>query len=207
MTQQCPSSTQINANQTSIGAECSVLFLTKEHISAGTASGGLFALHCPDLENYSHARAHKQPTLDAVAVGDGVVSVSADWIRFHNTGSVPKLTIPAAQVRHVHASLDCAHGSPAVTHSCKAGLPHKQAAGCLRVQLCCNNNSKHLVFMHTHDSPLSRACWRLMMFRGCLAPVRPGSKSAQIHPKGHQATRHRCCLFEWRPCMVSCQKA
>ena len=65
---------------------------------AGTAKGGLFALQCPDLQNYSHARAHKQPTLDAVATGQGIASASADWIRFHDTGSVPKLTIPAAQV-------------------------------------------------------------------------------------------------------------
>ena len=41
---------------------------------AGTASGGLFALQCPDLQNYSHARAHVQPTLDVMAVGEGVAS-------------------------------------------------------------------------------------------------------------------------------------
>ena len=70
---------------------------------AGTANGGLFALQCPDLQNYSHARAHKQPTLDVVATGEGIASASADWIRFHDTGSVPKVTIPAAQV----ADLTC----------------------------------------------------------------------------------------------------
>ena len=65
---------------------------------AGTASGGLFALQCPDLQNYSHARAHKQSTLDVVALGEGAVSASADWIRFHSTGSVPRLTVTAEEV-------------------------------------------------------------------------------------------------------------
>ena len=65
---------------------------------AGTANGGLFALQCPDLQNYSHARAHKQPTLDVVALGEGAVSASADWIRYHSTGSVPRLTVTAEEV-------------------------------------------------------------------------------------------------------------
>lgn len=47
-----------------------------------------------------------------MAVGDGIVSASADWIRFQNTGSVPKLTVPASQVGNVHPLLNCAHGSP-----------------------------------------------------------------------------------------------
>lgn len=66
---------------------------------AGTASGGLFTLQCPDLQNYSHARAHVQPTLDVMAVGEGVASASADWIRYHSVGSVPKMTVTAEQVR------------------------------------------------------------------------------------------------------------
>ncbi|CAL5225176.1 g7957 [Coccomyxa viridis] len=77
---------------------CTAFASEQELVWAGTASGGLFALQCPDLQNYSHAKAHRQPTLDAVAVGDGIVSASADWIRFQNTGSVPKLTVPASQV-------------------------------------------------------------------------------------------------------------
>ena len=69
-------------------------------------------MQCPDLQNYSHARAHRQPTLDAVAVGEGIVSASADWIRFQNTGSVPKLTVHAAQVRVIHALLRSALAHP-----------------------------------------------------------------------------------------------
>ena len=65
---------------------------------AGTANGGLFALQCPDLQNYSHARAHKQPTLDVVAHGEGALSASADWIRYHSTGSAPGLTVTAEEV-------------------------------------------------------------------------------------------------------------
>ncbi len=67
-------------------------------LHTGTASGGLFALQCPDLQNYSHARAHMQATLDVMAVGEGVASASADWIRYHDVGSVPKMTVTAGQV-------------------------------------------------------------------------------------------------------------
>ena len=76
-----------------------MVMLTSKQNYAGTASGGLFALQCPDLQNYSHARGHKHPTLDAVAVREGVVSASAALIRFHTVGSVPKLTITAKQVQ------------------------------------------------------------------------------------------------------------
>ena len=162
MTQQCPSNTQITAYFVTPSAPCGFPSFTYGHSSAGTASGGLFALQCPDLQNYSHARAHKQPTLDAVAVGDGIVSVSADWIRFHNTGCVPKLTIPVVQVGNVHASLNGAHGSHAVAIPVVLARPLSR----LPAAAVFKHVATMLVsirILHTQHSPLSRACWRLMM--------------------------------------------
>ena len=98
MTQQCLSTVKSTAQTDLFSVSKWPCLFTEQRNTAGTASGGLFALQCPDLQNYSHVRAHKQPTLDAAAVSEGVASASADWIRFHSTGSVPKLTISAAQV-------------------------------------------------------------------------------------------------------------
>ena len=64
----------------------------------GTASGGLYALQCPDLQNYANVRAHRKPVLGLAALGDGAASVSDDWLRFHGSGGLPRALFTAAQV-------------------------------------------------------------------------------------------------------------
>ena len=65
---------------------------------AGTASGGLYALQYPDLQNYSHVRAHAKPIVGLASVGEGMASVSDDWLRYHAPGGLPRITLTAAQV-------------------------------------------------------------------------------------------------------------
>ena len=64
----------------------------------GTASGGLYALQCPALQNYSNVRAHLRAVLSTAAVGDGVASLSEDTVRYHSSGGLSLSTFTAAQV-------------------------------------------------------------------------------------------------------------
>lgn len=72
---------------------------------AGTATGGLFSLQCPDLEIYSTVRAHKVPILGTVPLGDGIVSISQDRVRWHSSGGFPRATLTIAQVTLIFDSL------------------------------------------------------------------------------------------------------
>lgn len=67
---------------------------------SGTATGGLFALQCPELLTYSTVRAHKVPILGSSPLGDGVASVSQEWVRWHSSGGVPRATLSVVQVSH-----------------------------------------------------------------------------------------------------------
>ena len=67
----------------------------------GTASGGLYALQCPDLQNYSNVRAHLKAVLSLTAVGDGVASLSEDTLRYHSSGGLSLSSFTTTQVCNV----------------------------------------------------------------------------------------------------------
>ncbi|BDA40432.1 probable PAN2-PAN3 deadenylation complex catalytic subunit pan2 [Coccomyxa sp. Obi] len=103
----------------------SISFSTSEELLwSGTATGCLFALQCPDLSIYSTVRAHKVPILGSSPLGDGVTSVSQEWVRWHSSGGVPRamLTVAQAEVEAFTAICTEPHsrGQAMVGYSCAA---------------------------------------------------------------------------------------
>lgn len=65
-----------------------------EVLWAGSATGGLYTLHCQTaLQRYSCVRAHESRVHDMCGLGNGVLSLSSDRWRCHSAGGLSKLTV------------------------------------------------------------------------------------------------------------------
>ncbi|CAL8467279.1 g6816 [Coccomyxa elongata] len=103
----------------------SISFSTSEELLwSGTATGGLFALQCPELLTYSTVQAHKVPILGSSPLGDGVASVSQEWVRWHSSGGVPRATLTVVQAEVEAFTAICtephSRGQAMVGYSCAA---------------------------------------------------------------------------------------
>ncbi|KAL0054988.1 hypothetical protein WJX82_005488 [Trebouxia sp. C0006] len=75
-----------------------------EVLWAGSASGGLYTLHCQAaLQRYSCVRAHESRVHDMCGLGNGVLSLSSDRWRCHSAGGLSKLTFMDPEVTDLAA--------------------------------------------------------------------------------------------------------
>ncbi|KAL0035268.1 hypothetical protein WJX79_009470 [Trebouxia sp. C0005] len=75
-----------------------------ELLWAGSATGGLYTLHCQAaLQRYSCVRAHESRVHDMCGLGNGVLSLSSDRWRCHSAGGLSKLTFMDPEVTDLAA--------------------------------------------------------------------------------------------------------
>jgi len=92
----------------------SVAFSPREELLwAGAESGALYALSLPPLRTYSSVRAPALPLADLAPLGDGVVSVSANALRYHASGGLERAALvdipvsPLAPLPQPHTPPPC----------------------------------------------------------------------------------------------------
>lgn len=105
----------------------SIVFSPREELLwAGAESGALYAMALPPLLTYSSVRAHALPLADLAPLMDGVVSVSANAMRYHASGGLERTTLVEALAVCIWRSL--LHSSSA--HPPSAALLHCACYAC-----------------------------------------------------------------------------